>query len=473
MKRLIVFIWLTFLPLFVSAQDFNCFTVIAGNKATIDGSVMMAHNEDDGGEQMLNWYCVPAMSHSQEEFYHFRNGGKISLPAETNGYLWLELPKMDVSDSYLNDKGVAIVSDGCPSKEDRKDYTDGGVVYELREMVARQAVSARHAVEIMGALVEKFGYASTGRSYCVADAKEAWVVAVVQGRHWVARRVPDDQVMVLPNAYVIDSIDLNDAQNFAGSPDIISYAMERGWYDPVRDGEFSFRRAYSDARTLENPGNVLRAWAPVCRLSGKLYGRQAADLPFSFQPAEKISLQTLMNVLSSHYDDEPLNNQRTPSHGAKFSVCHDDTRYGTVFQLRSDMPVEIGSVAWIAPANPCMQVFVPWYAGMNKAPSGYARYNEANEAIMKHFTDTKNFRENYPDKAFWKYFDFSESISKDYSNRIHQVKKRNVRFQNKLLKQQNLFEKQMITLYHKNKKQCVEKLSEYTDRWNKKVIPTE
>ena len=58
-----------------AAQDYNCFSVIAGRDATVDGSVLMAHNEDDSGEQMLNIYVVP--------------GGERNLR-----YIWCEFPGM-------------------------------------------------------------------------------------------------------------------------------------------------------------------------------------------------------------------------------------------------------------------------------------------------------------------------------------------------------------------------------------------
>ena len=452
------------LTLQVSANDFNCYTLIAGSKVTVDGSVMMAHNEDDGGEQMLNWYRVPATSHNQGEYLSFRNGGKEPLPVETNGYLWLELPKMDVSDGYLNDKGVAIASDGCPSKEDREDFTNGGVVYEVRQIVAMQAVSARHAVDIIGYLVEKFGYASSGRTYCVADAKEAWAVAVVQGRHWVAQRIPDHHVMALPNAYTIDKIDLSDRKNFAGSADLIQYATDRGWYNPEKDGEFSFRNAYGSPRSNRHPHNISRAWLPICRLSGKEYP-QNSDLPFSFEPSKKITLSDMMGVLSSHYDDTPWEEKKMDiPHDIDGSICHSTTQYGVVFQLRNNMPVEIGSVAWIAPYHPCMQVFIPWYLGINSVPTDHARYDSYAKAIDNHFTDTENFRTNYPNKAYWKYVDFSEEIKKDYAQNIKTIKQGNDKYQKRLFDQQPVFEAKMLELYLKDKKQCMSALTEYTFR---------
>ena len=157
-------------------DDLNCYTVIAGKDATVDGSVMMAHNEDDGGEQLLNYYMVPSQSYQKGDVYQLRNGGKESQVSVTNKYLWIELPGMDVADSFLNDKGVAVVSNACPSREDKEDYTDGGILYDLRRLVAERATSAKDAVRLIGRLVDKYGYASSGRSYCVADANEGWIL---------------------------------------------------------------------------------------------------------------------------------------------------------------------------------------------------------------------------------------------------------------------------------------------------------
>ena len=457
--------WFLFASVYAHNHDFNCFTIIAGSKVTVDGSVMMAHNEDDGGEQMLNWYRVPEIKHGTADFYSFKNGGREPMPFRTNGYLWLELPKMEVSDGYLNDCGVAIVSDGCPSREDREDYTDGGVVYELRQIVAQQASSARHAVEIIGRLVEKYGYASSGRTYCIADSKEAWTVAVVQGRHWVAQRVPDDHVMILPNNYTIDHVNLEDKENFAGSIDIVSYAIERGWYDPVKDGRFSFRKVYSAKGNIDNMGNINRIWVALCRLTGNEFSKNG-DYPYAIVPKEKISLNILMEELASHYTDKPWEIQKkNPSHLKKGSVCNNTTQYGVVFQLRDHMPVEIGALMWLAPYHPCMQTFVPYYLGMNQMPAQYARYDDYSKALANHFVDTDNFRENYPDKAYWRYVDLSDKVKKNYARKIKKVKLKKESAQKELFMNQQSFEKKMIDLYDHDKVQCSKELYEYTAKW--------
>ena len=165
---------------------------------------------------MLNIYVVP--------------GGERNLR-----YIWCEFPGMEVSDVLMNQFGVSIASNGCPSREDKGEFTGEGVLYEVRMAVAKYARTAREAVSVIGSMVETFGYKGSGRSYIVADPSEGWVVSVVKGKHWVAQRVPDDKVMTIPNYYVIQDIDLDDEVNFAGSEDIVEYAISRGWYDPEKD----------------------------------------------------------------------------------------------------------------------------------------------------------------------------------------------------------------------------------------------
>ena len=103
-------------------------------------------------------------------------------------------------------KGVLVCSNSARTENscDPGELVDGGIGYNLRRAVAERAVSARNAVEVLTGLVSRWGYASPGRLYTVADSREAWIVQVVFGRRsWVARRVPDDEVALLPNCYTV------------------------------------------------------------------------------------------------------------------------------------------------------------------------------------------------------------------------------------------------------------------------------
>ncbi len=148
---------------------------------------MFAHNEDDWGDRIVNFYKVPAMQHKAGETITLKNEGELKQVSKTYSYLWLEMPEMEFSDSYMNEWGVTIGSDACMSREKKAKLTDGGIGYWLRRAMAERATSAREAVKIGGALVEQYGYSSSGRTYCIADAHEAWMLAVVNGKHWVAQ----------------------------------------------------------------------------------------------------------------------------------------------------------------------------------------------------------------------------------------------------------------------------------------------
>lgn len=435
-------------------DDFNCFAVLAGRHATTDGSVLLAHNEDDSGEQMLNIYTVP------------RNEQK-----GTCKYLWIEFPRMKVADAALNEYGVAVVSDACRSREDRHDVTDGGVVYEVRMTVAKHARSARHGVELIKELMEKRGYADSGRTYIIADSREGWVCSLVRGRHWVAQRVPDDQVMIIPNNYCITEVNLEDTANFMGSPDLISYAIERGWYNPETDGAFSFKKVYSNPKTLHSDRNYIRHMSALNLITGKDYTTDPNTYPFSVKANRKIGIADMIEVLSSHGDNVIVKTKHAKAPLHPSCICVDRTINASIFQLRGWLPTEIGSVVWATGGRPCYELFVPWYLGMSKSPKGFQRFETAEEAEAKHFSDAKDMRINYPKAAAWKFVSFWEWITTDYNKYFAPTKKVTSKMQQTLFQKQAEFEAGLVGLYDSKTKIVTERaklektLNSYTASW--------
>jgi dipeptidase len=105
-----------------SAESLNCYTVLVGKNASADGSVMIAHNEDDRGD-------------------------------------------------------IVVTSDSCGSRETKGELTEGGIGYMLRRLLAERTKSAREAVLPAGELIEKFGYRASDRTYSIVDRNEAWMLA--------------------------------------------------------------------------------------------------------------------------------------------------------------------------------------------------------------------------------------------------------------------------------------------------------
>ncbi|HMA54413.1 MAG TPA: C69 family dipeptidase, partial [Acidobacteriota bacterium] len=265
-----------------ASRDGECFTVLVGRKASVDGSVMVAHNEDDRGDIVVNLRKIQAGDRGPARKVDLGKGAFYETDGRTNGFLWIEATTQEFADSFINDHGVLITSDSCPSRVTEEDYTNGGIGWMLRRLMAEKATSAREAVRIAGKLIETYGYRSSGRTYSIADRNEAWMLAVLRGRHWYAQRVPDDEVAVIPNHYTIRAIRPDDPDHFLGSPDIVEYATKNGWYDAAKDGAFDFKKAFERPSTREPAadGNALRHWRGLSLLSGRTW-ELGRDYPFS------------------------------------------------------------------------------------------------------------------------------------------------------------------------------------------------
>lgn len=400
-------------------QSFDCFSMLVGKKASADGSVIFAHNEDTGPSQ-VNYFQVPRMKHNPGEIITLQGGGIVPQVSETFAYLWINIPVCDVCDSYTNEHGVAIGSDGCPSWEDKPELTDGGIVFWLRRIVAERARTAREGVKIAGELIDKFGYASSGRTYIIADSLEGWFLSAVIGKHWVARRVPDDQVAIVANCYTLQEINLNDTVNFLGSPDIIDYAIKRGWYDPAKDGEFRFARAYTSPGSLNHPGNTGRMWRGARLVTGaqpdstKVY-------PFSVKPGKKLSVQDVISFQRDYYKTAwPVvygNDGRLIPHATgDNSLSGNGTQYSCVVHLRNWLPQAIRTVVWISPYRPEVQTYTPWYPAISIIPSVYAN-GDYQSALQAQFNPQGKL-ENLDSKlAFRRFVALAKWADQDYGAR--------------------------------------------------------
>lgn len=397
-------------------SDDGCYSIVVGRDASATGSVIMAHNEDDYIPQIVNHHKVGRGAFSPNAAIQVDSGLTMEQVPETWAFLWSEMPGMPYSDSYLNEWGVCICSDACPSREDQPSLTGPGISRMLRRLVADRAKSAREGVHLAGRLVERFGYAGSGRTYIICDPHEGWLFCAVNGRHWVAKRVPDNQVAMVANTYTVGEIDLADTTNYLGSADIIDYAVSRGWYDPKTDGPFNFARAYADPNAAANPSNIARWWDGLRRVAAlpPVYGE---PLSFSVVPKNKLDVAAIMAVLRSHYEDTPLYGMDSvfgcPHGNAISTICNSETQTSFIAELRGEMPPDIGLVWWVCLSSPCASCYVPFYFGESSFPGPYVgkrvtpSEEEYRSRMEKPFAiDTTS--------AYWTYSSFRYNVEKRY-----------------------------------------------------------
>ncbi len=445
----LIFFWLCLAlspPTF--SADFGCYSVVVGKDASGDGYVIMAHNEDDGPPCIVNHHKVPRKEHSPDEKFTLLKGGQIDEVKETYSYIWSEMPGFRFSDSYINEFGVSVASNACPSREDEPELIDGGISYNLRKLVVQRCRTAREGVLLAGKLVEQFGYDASGRTLIISDPDEGWLLAAVNGKRWVAQRVPDNHVAVIANTYSINKIDLSDKVNFLSSPDIIEYAISRRWYDPEKDGPFDFAAVYADPGAAAHPTNTGRHWAGLRLLATDQYGFED-HLPFSFTPESKVDVATIMTVLRDHYEGTDIYEPETQnecSHNRSFRpICRPDTRTSFIVQLRKNLPLDIGINYWMCLGSPCVSAYIPFYFGMDSFPDGYAGFEDPDEEYYNHKINTP-FAANI-DEAFWTFSNFLQKIDGESHDLLPGLRARMKLIESKALEEQREFEKEVIALY--------------------------
>ena len=269
------------------ARTDACSAILVGKKASSTGYVIVAHNDDGNLSLKVRHAFVPA------------RGGKL-------GFFWTEFkePKGGVTpgDTMLNACGVLVMSNNggfmdtwmgrpgrLPEEGEYSTLTDGGIGFEFRRTIAECAHSAREGVAIATNLLTRFGYNQASRNFAIADKDEAWVIEVIKGRRYVARRCPDDAVVAYPNCLTIAGIEHGD---------IVSgnIAAQRGTFD--------FIAAYQGPRSWRSPYNLYRMrylYKGVCGIDpGK-----PEMYPFSLRPESPVTAAKIMSTLSTHYEGTP------------------------------------------------------------------------------------------------------------------------------------------------------------------------
>ena len=398
----------------------GCMTILVGRKASSTGEVLVGHNEDAPGRFTMQTHLVHKKRRHSGTMAKFEPDlAEIELGQTRTNLFWAEAKTFsdDYSDSafcdlYVNGNGVVICTNNCAcSREDKPELLNGGIGYGLRRLVAERAHTAKEALEIACKLVEKYGYASSGRSYSFSDKDDIYVMQIVNGKHYAIQRVPDDEVAVIPNHYTIHDPD----KRARGYSELISYAKRRGWYKPEEE-TFDFSRVYQARESYGHNKNTYRhvkAFEILLNmdLSG-LLRTEWQTLPFSIKPAEKVNVDTLKKILRAHNED-------SFSHFDKpISICNIDTLESTIIRIRHN-PDRI--LIYKALGRPCCSPYIPWYFGINIIPGCY-EYMNAEKALVEHFK-TKPEDMDYRDNAWYRAMEIQaacEILGREKSALVHE-----------------------------------------------------
>lgn len=283
---------------------------------------------------------------------------------------------------------------------------DGGISYGIRRLMAERATSARNAIDIAIGLLTEYGYFDDGRTYTVADANEAWQIAIHQGNTWVARRVQDNEVVYIPNSLMMDKVDATDTKNVIVAPGMIERAIKNGRYTPKEPGvykDFNFRKAVaSDARryAFYNQSRNRIAWA---KITGKSI-EDPNDFPYSVVPSKKFSVEDVKAILRSHEDTIGADDGWYHQDG--YGLCRPTGHESVVYDIQGESPLFIAG--YRALARECETPYVPFYPVAK--PAQAAAFLDWQTATAEQFNGTPvNFSYD-PDWANWSFITAANTL---------------------------------------------------------------
>jgi dipeptidase len=264
------------------------------------------------------------------------------LRVDYSYYLGVPAP---LTNGGLNEHGVAVRDVWSPSGERLRELTPAdqrGLNYsDLARIVLERARTAREGVELIGELIERHGEATYGgNSHLIADAGEGWVVVEFAGGQglWAAERVGPDGIRVSrPGVIGEVPADYADHPGFLGPPHLISFAVERGWYDPA-DGPFDANAVYGDG---------LGRWQGVRWIEEELAAR-----------AGRSGGVGLADVIWA------VRTER---------LTGDSAGYGQVVPLPADERPEL-RVLWHAPVGAVAAPLTPFFLGVGSVPPELRRH---------------------------------------------------------------------------------------------------
>ncbi|WP_462431266.1 C69 family dipeptidase [Bacteroides nordii] len=460
------------------ANAFACTNLIVGKNASADGSTIVSYSADSYGlfGELYHYPAATYMKCTLLDVYELDTGkylGKIEQARQTYNVI-----------GNMNEFQVTIgetTFGGRPELVDSTGIIDyGSLIY----IGLQRSRTAREAIKIMTDLVQEYGYYSSGESFTIADPNEIWIMELIgkgpgiRGAVWVAVRVPDDCISAHANQSRIHQFDMNDKENCLYSPDVISFAREKGYFSGVNK-DFSFADAYAPLDFGARRFCEARVWSYFNMFTdqGKAFlpyiqGETNDPMPLFIKPNRKISVQDVQNAMRDHYEGTPLDISndfgagpyKTPYRLSPLNFKVDGQEYfnerpistqqsGFVFvaQMRASMPDAVGGVLWFGTDDANMTVFTPVYCCTDKVPVCYTRVGGADYITFSW------------DSSFWIFNWVSNMVYPRYDLMIGDIRATQHELEGTFHEAQAGIESMATRLYQKNPDEAKAFLTNYTN----------
>lgn len=457
-------------------EGFACTNLIVGKAASVDGSVIVSYSADSFGT-FGHLYHSPAATHKQGEMLDIYEW-------DTGRYLGQikQVPKTYNVIGNINEFQVTIGETTFGGRQELADSTGiidyGSLIY----IALQRSSTAREAIQVMTDLVKEYGYYSEGESFTVADPNEAWILEMigkgpgVRGAVWVAVRVPDDCIAAHANQSRIHKFNMDDKENCIYSPDVISFAWEKGYFNGM-NRDFSFAEAYNPLDFGGLRYCEARVWSFYRRHNAEMNqylsyikGETSEPMPLYVKPDKKVSVQDIQQDMRDHYEGTPLDMTKDLGAGAYQSpyrpsplsfkvdgqeyfnerpISTQQAAFTFVSQMRGNLPNAVGGVLWFGMDDANMIAYTPVYCCTTEVPPCYA----------KGVADGVTFSWN---SAFWVCNWVSNMIYPRYGLMIDDLREVQKQTEEGFFTAQEEVESKVLEMYKENPGKAKEYLTSYT-----------
>lgn len=333
----------------------GCTVIVAGKKATVDGSVLNSHT-DCGPDCRIR--VIPRKIYPKGTLAPVHYGiQKVDLPFGDDGEVLGYIPQVEQTYSFfrsayshMNEFQLCIGESTLSQRDELKvDKGEGKQIMTVEQAMIfalERCKKAEDALTLITSLMEKYGFLpSCGpESECltIADPDKVWILELFSvgkgwtpesgkpGVIWAAQRLADEDIAIIPNWSIIKEIDLAQPDKFRASSNYMSEAVERGWYSPQSGKPFNWQRTYAPiAREWATNrfwlfSNTFKPSIPkiLSRKTNDPYGmldqytQYVEDLdlyPTSITPDKKISVRDIMNFQRSTFTGTIYDKENDPS----------------------------------------------------------------------------------------------------------------------------------------------------------------
>jgi dipeptidase len=467
---------------------FGCTNFLVTPGASVNGSAMITYAAD---------------SHVLYGELYFRPSADYPPGAMMDVYEWDtdkflgRIPQLSHTYSVvglMNEHQVAIGETTYTGRTELIDTT-GIVDYgSLMFITLQRARTAREAVNIMGDLVAKYGYHSSGESFSIADPNEVWIMEMIgkgtemiteggktynkyKGAVWVAVRIPDGYVSGHANQARIRQFPLDDPANCLYAQDVIDFAREKGYYEGT-DEDFSFSDAYAPVDFAGARWCEVRVWSffkEIAKGMDQYYEYVKGEdlenrMPLFIKPNRKLSNKDMMNFMRDHLEGTELDMTKDAGAGPfglpyrwrplsweydgkmytnERATATQQTGFSFVAECRFMKPDWLGGIFWFGIDDAAATTYVPMYCGMTRIPESYAVGN----GDLLTYSETS---------AFWTFSFVSNFSYLRYNVMMEDVRKVQTELEEKYTEEVTTIDEAATALYEVNPGMAREFITNYS-----------